>query len=131
MEIFQIHDEQSFDPIKHVEKILGANSGGDYTVACWEPHQVSPYHCHPEATEIYFCFEGGRQMKTPEARVKIEIGGVVVHPPGELHEYSNGPKRSLLIRVRYGANMFARVKEWPTNPSWVPDKEDLEYFIGE
>ena len=37
---------------------------GDVTIACWEPGQVSPNHCHPFATEIYFCFEGGGTMLT-------------------------------------------------------------------
>jgi hypothetical protein len=43
---------------------------GDVTVACWEPGQISPYHCHPEATEIYFCFSGGGTMRTPEQTVR-------------------------------------------------------------
>ena len=38
---------------------LTAPAPGDYTVACWEPGQISPNHCHPHATEIYFCFTGG------------------------------------------------------------------------
>ena len=42
---------------------------GDVTVACWEPGQISPYHCHPFATEIYFCFSGGGTMRTPLARI--------------------------------------------------------------
>ena len=26
---------------------VGGGQAGDYTVACWEPGQVSPNHCHP------------------------------------------------------------------------------------
>ena len=64
MHTFNIKDEQEWDPKKHVEKILaelevGGGQLGDYTVACWEPGQISPNHCHPHCTEIYFCFEGG------------------------------------------------------------------------
>src|SRR6187399_2500736 len=67
--------------------------------------QVSPYHCHPDATEIYFCFSGGGTMRTPTQSLAIVPGSFVVHPPGELHEYTNGAQRTLLFRVRYGADM--------------------------
>ena len=68
MLVFNLEREQEWNPKKHVEKILGRVGGGDVTVACWEPGQISPYHCHPDATEIYFCFSGGGQMRTPERR---------------------------------------------------------------
>jgi hypothetical protein len=54
MQVFKLADEAEFNPAKHVEKILGRIKDGDFTVACWEPGQISPYHCHPDATEIYF-----------------------------------------------------------------------------
>jgi len=63
--VFRLRDEQRFDPGKNVEKIFGNSGGGDFAVACWEPGQVSPYHCHPDAAEICFCFEGGGTMRTP------------------------------------------------------------------
>ena len=43
-------------------------------------------------------------MKTPEETIGVTPGSFVVHPPGELHEYNNGPERTLLFRVRYGEN---------------------------
>src|SRR6516162_8069690 len=94
MRVFNLTQEAEFDPKKHVEKILGRLEGGDVTVACWEPGQISPYHCHPEATEIYFCFEGGGVMRTPQESVAVTPGVFVVHPPGEVHEYANGPQRT-------------------------------------
>src|SRR5438477_2751968 len=112
MHVFSLQHEQQFDPRKHVEKILGEIGGGDVTVACWEPGQVSPYHCHPNATEIYFCFEGGGEMRTPEQAVPVTPGSFVVHPPGELHEYVNGSQRTLLFRVRYGDDMSSRTVRW-------------------
>ena len=128
MHVFKLSDEQQFDPVRHVEKILGTVAGGDVTIACWEPEQVSPNHCHPEATEIYFCFEGGGVMNTLEGTVEIVPGSFVLHPPGELHEYANGAERTLLFRVRYGADMVSRIKDWPTNKDWIPTEEDLAYF---
>jgi quercetin dioxygenase-like cupin family protein len=128
MYAFSLEAEQSFDPRKHVEKILGRVGEGDVTVACWEPGQTSPYHCHPNATEIYFCFQGGGTMRTPEGTVEVKPGAFVVHPRGELHEYVNGPDRTLLFRVRYGDDMSTRTREWPSNPDWRPRPEDASYF---
>jgi quercetin dioxygenase-like cupin family protein len=128
MHAFNLKAEQAFDPRKHVEKILGKIADGDVTVACWEPGQISPYHCHPDATEIYFCYEGGGTMRTPEQTIAIAPGSFVVHPPGELHEYANGPQRTLLFRVRYGADMASRTKEWRDKPDWTMSREDAAYF---
>ncbi|MBT4938913.1 MAG: cupin domain-containing protein [Rhodospirillaceae bacterium] len=125
---FKLQDEQEFNPAVHVENILGESDGGDVTVACWEPNQVSPDHCHPWATELYFCFEGGGVMKTPDGTMDVVPGAFVVHPPGEMHEYTNGSERTLLFRVRYGSDFAARLKEWPSNPAWQPNQDDLNYF---
>ena len=111
-----------------MERVLGRIGEGDVTIACWEPGQTSPYHCHPNATEIYFCFEGGGRMRTPTETIEIEPGSFVVHPRGELHEYANGPQRTLLFRVRYGDEMSGRTKEWPSNPDWTPRPQDIAYF---
>ena len=108
MLVFDLRAEQEFSLEKHVEKILGVESGGDVTVACWEPGQKSPNHCHPKATEIYFCLEGGGHMNVNGEQVEIEPGKFILHPPGEVHEYVNGGRRTLLFRVRYGADMTSR-----------------------
>jgi mannose-6-phosphate isomerase-like protein (cupin superfamily) len=111
-----------------VEKILGRIADGDVTVACWEPGQISPYHCHPEATEIYFCYEGGGKMRTPERVIDVTPGSFVVHPAGEVHEYINGPQRTLLFRVRYGTDMRAHHVAWRGRPGWQQSPRDADYF---
>jgi quercetin dioxygenase-like cupin family protein len=128
MHVFSLHKEQQWNPEKHVERTLGRVGGGDFSIACWEPGQISPYHCHPEATEIYFCFEGGGKMRTPERTIDVVPGSFVVHPPGDLHEYINGPQRTMLFRVRYGAAMFGRRVSWDTRPGWKQSDEDIEFF---
>ena len=125
---FNLAKEQQWNPKKHVEKILGEVGEGDVTVACWEPGQISPYHCHPDATEIYFCFSGGGKMRTPRETIDVVPGAFVVHPAGELHEYINGSARTLLFRVRYGSDMAARHFDWSSNPEWKQSAEDAEYF---
>ena len=127
---FNLAAEARFDPKKHMERVLGKVAEGDVTIACWEPGQTSPYHCHPNATEIYFCHSGGGEMKTPEGTTAVVPGSFVVHPPGELHEYKNGPERTMLFRIRYGSDMAGRTKEWPTNADWRPRPEDQSYFAA-
>jgi quercetin dioxygenase-like cupin family protein len=107
MQAFSLEREQEWDLKHHVEKILAKVAEGDVTVACWEPGQISPYHCHPQATEIYFCFSGGGMMRTPTETIAVRPGAFVVHPPGEVHEYENGPVRTTLFRVRYASDMRA------------------------
>ncbi len=128
MHVFQLQNEAEFNPRHHVEKILGRVADGDVTVACWEAGQISPYHCHPHATEIYFCFQGGGTMRTPESSSVVAPGSFVVHPPGEVHEYENGPARTLLFRVRYGTDMAAHHLQWRGRTDWTQSAADAEYY---
>jgi len=130
MRVFSLENEQEWNPKKHVEKVLGRIAGGDVTVACWEPGQISPYHCHPGATEIYFCFEGGGKMRTPERVVDVVPGSFVVHPAGELHEYVNGPQRTLLFRVRYGRDMCSRAIANRQHADWRQPADDAAFFAA-
>ncbi len=128
MHVFDVGHEQEWNPAHHVEKILGVVDGGDVTVACWEPGQISPYHCHPDATEIYFCWTGGGTMRTPREKIAVTPGSFVVHPPGEVHEYENGPQRSLLFRVRCGSDMRAHHVNWRGRDGWTQSAQDAEYY---
>ena len=128
MHAFDLKREEEWSPHEHVEKILATVGGGDVTVACWEPGQISPNHCHPEATEIYFCFEGGGTMRTPTETVPVTPGSFVVHPRGEVHEYENGPQRTLLFRIRYGDDMASRHVSWRGREGWTQRPEDAAYY---
>ena len=128
MHVFSLDREQEWNPQHHVEKILGKVADGDVTIACWEPGQISPYHCHPDATEIYFCFSGGGTMRTPKETIAVTPGAFVVHPPGEVHEYANGPARTMLFRVRYGTDMRSHHSEWRGNARWTQSPEDADYY---
>jgi mannose-6-phosphate isomerase-like protein (cupin superfamily) len=128
MHTFNLKAEQMFDMKHHVEKILGVEDGGDFTVACWEPGQFSPNHLHPNCVEIYFCFEGGGTMRTSDRTVPVVPGSFVVHPRGELHEYENGSARTLLFRIRYGDDMSWLTKNFRGHPEWVPTEKDKAYF---
>ena len=67
-------------------------------------------------------------MRTPDETIGLETGMFVVHPPGELHEYINGPQRTLLFRVRYGDDMATRHMENRQHKDWAQKAEDAEFF---
>ena len=64
MRSFDVGSEMRFATTRHVEKVLLAEHRGDFSVACWEAGQISPYHCHPQAIEAYYCVTGGGTMRT-------------------------------------------------------------------
>jgi quercetin dioxygenase-like cupin family protein len=128
MECFDLKREEEYDPKHHVHKVLTRVEEGDATIACWEPGQTSPYHCHPHATEIYLCIEGGGMMRTAKQTVDVVPGAFTIHPPGEVHEFLNGDKRTILFRVRYGGDKVSRHKSWDENPDWTPKPDDVAYF---
>ena len=39
MHVFSLEREQEWNPKHHVEKILGKEADGDFTVACWIRHR--------------------------------------------------------------------------------------------
>jgi mannose-6-phosphate isomerase-like protein (cupin superfamily) len=67
-------------------------------------------------------------MRTPRETIDVKPGAFVVHPPGEVHEYANGPARTLLFRVRYGRDMRARHFEWRGRQGWTQSADDAEYY---
>jgi hypothetical protein len=74
MHVFNLKAEQAFDRTRQLEGILGWVSEGDVANACSEPGQTTPYDCHRNATEIYFCFEGGGKMRTPTRDNRYRAG---------------------------------------------------------
>ena len=116
MLVFDLGMEQKFDPERACregarqdrrgrrdDRVLGARAG--------EPQ--------PSASErdrdLFLC-PGRRGDAHARRHVDITPGSFVVHPAGELHEYSNGPSRTILFRVRYGKDFSGRIKDWPSNP---------------
>jgi quercetin dioxygenase-like cupin family protein len=125
---FDLDRATTFSESAHVERILLTQGEGDMSVACWEPGQISPYHCHPQATEAYLCVSGGGTMRTPTEQVALRPGTLVVHPSGELHEYENGAQRSVLFRVRYGDDVTSFELDRRGDPGWRQPARDAEYF---
>jgi hypothetical protein len=45
-----------------------------------------------------------------------------------VHEYQNGPGRTMLFRVRYGADMRAHHCAWRGNAEWKQSGDDADYY---
>jgi hypothetical protein len=45
-----------------------------------------------------------------------------------VHEYANGAERTLLFRVRYGADMGTRHLDWRGNAAFKKSAQDMEYY---
>jgi len=45
-----------------------------------------------------------------------------------VHEYINGPQRSMLFRVRHGTDMSSRHIEWRGHPEFKQSERDAEYY---
>ena len=45
-----------------------------------------------------------------------------------MHEYENGARRTLLFRMRYGADMASRHWQWRGKPGWRQRPEDAAYY---
>jgi hypothetical protein len=67
-------------------------------------------------------------MRTPSKTIDVTPGSFVVHPPGEVHEYINGPQRTLLFRVRYGTDMLSRHIEWRGHVEFKQSADDAAYY---
>ena len=67
-------------------------------------------------------------MRLPGGTTDVVPGSFCVHPPGEVHEYINGPQRTLLFRVRHGTDMLSRHVGWPSNPDFKQSADDAEYY---
>lgn len=57
MHVFNLKAEQAFDSKRQWREFSAGSARGNVASACWELGQNSPYHCHPNATEIYFCLK--------------------------------------------------------------------------
>lgn len=48
-----------------------------------------PYHSHASQWEFYIFLRGTVSVRTPEGTTPMKSGDVVLHPPGEAHQFTN------------------------------------------
>jgi hypothetical protein len=114
MHVFNIQNEQEWDPKKHVEKILaeidvGGGQAGDYTVACWEPGQISPNHCHPWCRARSASIRPAKFMSTLMVRNAPCCFGFAMAPTC-CHGTSDGRAIPTSSRARMTPNTTARIR---------------------
>src|SRR2546428_11030946 len=102
MEVIDLKAAQEFSPQHHVHKSLTATPRSDITIACWEPGQTSPIHCHPGADEIYHVMEGRGLFSDGRTERRLGPGDTVIFPAGEGHQVT-ALTRMVPHRVQAGA----------------------------
>jgi mannose-6-phosphate isomerase-like protein (cupin superfamily) len=97
----------------HVYKFLSETPHSWISIVGWEPGQVSPIHCHPDADEIYYVIEGEGLFNDGHREVRLKQGDTVVFPAGEVHQVRS-VTRMVLYRVQAGADRQAEPRpDWP------------------
>ena len=113
MEIVDLKAAEEFSPHHHVHKSLTATSRSDISIACWEPGQISPIHCHPGADEIYHIVQGEGIFNDGRTERRLGRGDTVIFPAGEVHQVQ-ALTRMVLYRVQAGADRHPEsLTAWP------------------
>ena len=113
MEIVDLKAAEEFSPEHHIHKSLTSTSHSDISIACWEPGQISPIHCHPEADEIYHVVQGEGVFNDGRTERRLRSGDTVIFPAGEVHQVQ-AVTRMVLYRVQAGADRRAEAfPAWP------------------
>ena len=62
----------------------------DLELGCVPPgYSCCPYHSHAAQWEFYIFLSSQGTVRTPEGIVVVTAGDVVLHPPGEAHQFTN------------------------------------------
>jgi quercetin dioxygenase-like cupin family protein len=113
MEFVDLEAAREFSPTHHIHKSLTSTPRSDISIACWEPGQTSPIHCHPGADEIYHVIEGEGVFSDGRVARRLGAGGTVVFPAGDVHQVT-ALTRMVLYRVHAGADRHAEaLSAWP------------------
>ena len=132
MEFVDLKAAREFSPKHHIHKSLTATPRSDISIACWEPGQTSPIHCHPGADEIYHVVEGNGlfsdgQMIT--ATVRYQLPPHIDHAACREHFHKIAPgfqRVTGLISKHFiwsESGWAGGVYQWET-------REDAQVFYG-
>jgi quercetin dioxygenase-like cupin family protein len=103
MEVIDLKGKQEFSSTHHIQFSLAESPLCGISIACWEPGQISPIHCHPEADEIYHVLEGEALFRDGRTEHRLKAGGTVFFRVGEIHQVQS-LTRMVLYRVQAGAD---------------------------
>ena len=95
------------------------------------------FHSHAAQWECYFFLSGSGTVRTAEGVAPIAAGDVVLHPPGEAHQFSNTGSTDLLYYL-VADNPPVDYWHYPDSGKWglrAPRKffriAELDYWDGE
>jgi len=96
-----------------------------------------PYHSHSAQWELFLFVGGTASVRTPLGTFVHRAGDVVLHPPGEPHQFSNTGTDDL-IYLLIADNPLADIWHYPDSDKWgfrSPRKifraTDTDYWEGE
>lgn len=96
-----------------------------------------PYHSHAAQWELFYFLDGTGTMRTPTGLTPVGPGDVVLHPPGEAHQFTNTGSTTLRYLL-VADNPPLDVWYYPDSDKWghsAPRKffraTDVPYYDGE
>lgn len=96
-----------------------------------------PYHSHSSQWEFYIFLEGNGTVRTAAGNAPVGPGDVVLHPPGEAHQFTNTGTTDLQYFL-IADNPTTDIWQYPDSNKWgfnAPRKffrpADVNYWEGE
>jgi uncharacterized cupin superfamily protein len=96
-----------------------------------------PFHSHAAQWEFYIFLSGQGRVRTIDGTIAVTAGDVVLHPPGEAHQFHNTGSDNLLYFL-IADNPPLDVWQYPDSNKWgisSPRKifraSDIDYWIDE
>lgn len=96
-----------------------------------------PFHSHAAQWELFFFLSGTAAVRTPDGTRELGAGHVVLHPPGEAHQFTNIGDTDLLYLL-VADNPSVDIWHYPDSNKWghsSPRKffrtTDVDYHDGE
>ncbi len=76
-----------------------------------------PFHSHALQWELYYFISGTGTVRTAEGRTPVTAGDVVLHPPGEAHQFTNTGTGDLLYFL-VADNPPVDIWHYPDSNKW-------------
>lgn len=96
-----------------------------------------PYHSHAAQWELFYFLSGTGTVRTPAGPTPVRAGHVVLHPPGEAHQFTNTGTDDLYYYL-VADNPPLDIWHYPDSDKWghrTPRKifraTDVDYYDGE
>lgn len=96
-----------------------------------------PFHSHSAQWELYVFLSGTAAVRTMEGTKTFGPGDVVLHPPGEAHQFTNAGQDDILYLLVADSPVsdiwyYPDSKKWGHNsPRKFFQAADVDYWVGE